>query len=365
MSKHGILKLCDFGFARPLGGPGARYTDYVATRWYRSPELLAGDTQYGRGVDIWAIGCMFAEIYTGMPLFPGESDIDQLFQIVRCQGNLTDHLAECLRKNPLFEGVEVPHVAEPETLKRRLPQFDNDMITFISACLGNDPSSRATCSELLEMPYFHGFQDWWAQEFKKLAEKDLVGYRGRYRKRTKKPSGNPSGHGADQRSSELADVETEARKRLDAQRKSMEDERQSQVSTIIVMVPLDRTLRFCTCRSWPQLKPAWKYQPSILINMKRRRIENVANVANGRNLSTKRQNRGENQEKQEKQRKERGESETSEIEIGIENGVSVSVSVSEKTESGNCGGHPKMHSKKLTNSQTLRGVFLRTMNRHQ
>ena len=60
VSKHGILKLCDFGFARPLGGPGARYTDYVATRWYRSPELLVGDTQYGRGVDVWTIGCMLA-----------------------------------------------------------------------------------------------------------------------------------------------------------------------------------------------------------------------------------------------------------------------------------------------------------------
>ena len=88
LSKHGILKLCDFGFARPLGGPGARYTDYVATRWYRSPELLVGDTQYGRGVDVWAIGCMLAEIHTGLPLFPGESDIDQLFHILRCQGNL-------------------------------------------------------------------------------------------------------------------------------------------------------------------------------------------------------------------------------------------------------------------------------------
>jgi cyclin-dependent kinase-like len=47
-----------------------------------------GDTQYGRGVDVWAIGCMLAEIHTGLPLFPGESDIDQLFHILRCQGNL-------------------------------------------------------------------------------------------------------------------------------------------------------------------------------------------------------------------------------------------------------------------------------------
>ena len=53
-------------------------TEYVATRWYRGPELLTGDTQYGKPVDIWAIGCMLPEMASGAPLFPGESDIDQV-----------------------------------------------------------------------------------------------------------------------------------------------------------------------------------------------------------------------------------------------------------------------------------------------
>jgi cyclin-dependent kinase-like len=53
-------------------------TDYVSTRWYRSPELLIGDTSYGKAVDVWAIGCMVAELCNGLPLFPGESDIDQV-----------------------------------------------------------------------------------------------------------------------------------------------------------------------------------------------------------------------------------------------------------------------------------------------
>ena len=59
VSKAGVVKLCDFGFARSLAGPGASYTDYVATRWYRAPELLVGDTQYGTSVDVWAIGELF------------------------------------------------------------------------------------------------------------------------------------------------------------------------------------------------------------------------------------------------------------------------------------------------------------------
>ncbi len=56
LSQEGVLKLCDFGFARHLGGPGTRYSDYVATRWYRPPELLVGLTHYGLSVDVWALG---------------------------------------------------------------------------------------------------------------------------------------------------------------------------------------------------------------------------------------------------------------------------------------------------------------------
>lgn len=67
-------------------GPCDYYTDYVATRWYRSPELLVGDTQYGPPVDVWAIGCVFAELLSGIPLWPGKSDVDQLYLIRRTLG---------------------------------------------------------------------------------------------------------------------------------------------------------------------------------------------------------------------------------------------------------------------------------------
>ena len=67
-------------------GPGDEYTDYVATRWYRAPELLVGDTQYGPPVDIWAIGCVFAECLTGQALWPGKSDVDQLYLIRKTLG---------------------------------------------------------------------------------------------------------------------------------------------------------------------------------------------------------------------------------------------------------------------------------------
>ncbi len=67
-------------------GPGDEITDYVATRWYRAPELLVGDKQYGAPVDIWAIGCVFAELLTSQPMWPGKSDADQLYLIWKTFG---------------------------------------------------------------------------------------------------------------------------------------------------------------------------------------------------------------------------------------------------------------------------------------
>lgn len=69
-----------------LAGPEDDYTDYVATRWYRAPELLVGDTQYGAPVDVWALGCVFAELLNGNPLWPGKSDVDQLYLIQKTLG---------------------------------------------------------------------------------------------------------------------------------------------------------------------------------------------------------------------------------------------------------------------------------------
>lgn len=72
-------------------GPEDDYTDYVATRWYRAPELLVGDTQYGPAVDVWALGCVFAELLNGNPLWPGKSDVDQLYLIRKTLGTLKGH----------------------------------------------------------------------------------------------------------------------------------------------------------------------------------------------------------------------------------------------------------------------------------
>ncbi|XP_024595104.1 cyclin-dependent kinase-like 5 [Neophocaena asiaeorientalis asiaeorientalis] len=105
ISHNDVLKLCDFGFARNLSeGNNANYTEYVATRWYRSPELLLG-APYGKSVDMWSVGCILGELSDGQPLFPGESEIDQLFTIQKVLGPLPPEQMKLFYSNPRFHGL--------------------------------------------------------------------------------------------------------------------------------------------------------------------------------------------------------------------------------------------------------------------
>lgn len=83
IDKEGNLKLADFGLARAFGVPLRTYTHEVVTLWYRSPEILLGGRQYSTGVDMWSVGCIFAEMCTRKPLFPGDSEIDEIFKIFK------------------------------------------------------------------------------------------------------------------------------------------------------------------------------------------------------------------------------------------------------------------------------------------
>ncbi|XP_062523467.1 cyclin-dependent kinase-like 1 [Corticium candelabrum] len=191
ITKNGIIKLCDFGFARVLTGPGGEYTDYVATRWYRAPELLVGDTQYGPAVDIWAIGCVFAELIDGQALLPGKSDVDQLFLIRKTIGELIARHRHIFSTNSLFRGVTIPLPSHPEPLEVRYPTASPETMSFMKCCLSQDPACRSTCSELLDHSYFDGFREWFVPELERLMEKEKERRPRRIRMSTK-----PSQHGA-------------------------------------------------------------------------------------------------------------------------------------------------------------------------
>ncbi|XP_038055225.1 serine/threonine-protein kinase BUR1-like [Patiria miniata] len=156
ISEGDILKLCDFGFARNLGGNGtANYTDYVATRWYRSPELLLG-APYGKAVDIWSIGCILGELSDGQPLFPGESEIDQLYIIQKVLGALPNYQMELFEKNPRFSGLRFPQVSEPQTLEKKYSGIiSSATLDVMKNVLRLEPSDRFTIEQCLEHRTFH------------------------------------------------------------------------------------------------------------------------------------------------------------------------------------------------------------------
>ncbi|XP_061897204.1 cyclin-dependent kinase-like 1 isoform X1 [Entelurus aequoreus] len=154
ITKQQVIKLCDFGFARILTGPCDYYTDYVATRWYRAPELLVGDTQYGPPVDVWAIGCVFAELLTGVPLWPGKSDMDQLYLIRKTLGDLISRHQQVFSSNQFFSGLAIPEPPEMESFELKYPNQSHQTLSLLKACLRMNPSERLTCEQLLQHPYF-------------------------------------------------------------------------------------------------------------------------------------------------------------------------------------------------------------------
>lgn len=185
VSRNGVLKLCDFGFARPLAGAGAKYTEYVSTRWYRAPELLVGDVSYGKAVDVWSIGCMFAEITTGLPLFPGDSDIDQLYHIIKCLGTITPRQQELFKKNSLYVGVKLPHATEREPLEARFPQFNKHSMDLLKQTVKEEPLDRWTCAELLTHPFFDNCSAQFERELEDATQRDLNDTMALRKKRTR------------------------------------------------------------------------------------------------------------------------------------------------------------------------------------
>lgn len=159
LTAQGQVKLCDFGFARMLS-PGENYTDYVATRWYRAPELLVGDTNYGTAVDVWAVGCMFAELIRGDALWAGRSDVDQLYLIRRTLGDLLPRHLQIFSQNEFFRGISLPVPPTLETLESKMPQrvLSNPyVIDFLKKCLDKDPNKRWSCERLITHPYFEDY----------------------------------------------------------------------------------------------------------------------------------------------------------------------------------------------------------------
>ncbi|XP_063363485.1 serine/threonine-protein kinase ICK [Cydia amplana] len=147
-----LVKIADLGLAREVRSRPP-YTQYVSTRWYRAPEVLLRDPAYGAPVDLWAVGCIAAELHTARPLFPGASEIDQLYKIAGVLGAPTRAswpeglaLAEALR-------FRFP-AAAPVPLSRVVPGAAPPALALLAALLRYPPRERPTAQQALRFPYF-------------------------------------------------------------------------------------------------------------------------------------------------------------------------------------------------------------------
>ncbi|KAF3948754.1 hypothetical protein CMV_025283 [Castanea mollissima] len=146
------LKLADFGLARAFGIPVRTFTHEVVTLWYRAPEILLGSRHYSTPVDVWSVGCIFAEMVNQRALFPGDSEIDELFKIFRVLGTPNENTWPGVTSLPDYKSTFPKW--PPKDLATVVPSLDSAGIDLLSKMLCFDPSRRITARSALEHEYF-------------------------------------------------------------------------------------------------------------------------------------------------------------------------------------------------------------------
>ncbi|EXJ95241.1 CMGC/CDK/CDC2 protein kinase [Capronia coronata CBS 617.96] len=152
IDREGNLKLADFGLARAFGVPLRTYTHEVVTLWYRAPEILLGGRQYSTGVDMWSVGAIFAEMCTRKPLFPGDSEIDEIFKIFKILGTPDEAIWPGVTSFPDFKTTFPKWRREP--LSKIVPSLEPAGLELLEAMLEYDPAHRISAKAACNHPYF-------------------------------------------------------------------------------------------------------------------------------------------------------------------------------------------------------------------
>ncbi|CAL1284399.1 unnamed protein product [Larinioides sclopetarius] len=152
VDNEGNIKLADFGLARAFSLPIKAYTHEIVTLWYRAPEILLGVKEYSTSVDIWSLGCIFAEMLTKRPLFPGDSEIDQLFRVFRTMGTPDEDTwpgcSSLMDYKPTFPKWL------PRDITATLPMLDFEGADILLKMLIYPPTKRLSAKNALSHPFF-------------------------------------------------------------------------------------------------------------------------------------------------------------------------------------------------------------------
>ncbi|CAE7872493.1 CDK2 [Symbiodinium sp. KB8] len=152
VNPEGIVKIADFGLARAFMVPLRAYTHEVVTLWYRAPEILLGASEYSTPVDVWSVGAIFAEMVNKKALWPGDSEIDEIFRIFRTMGTPDDSIWPGVTSLKDFKSTFPKWPKRP--LSKLVPRLDSTGLDLLQRMLEYDPSKRISVKEAMEHPFF-------------------------------------------------------------------------------------------------------------------------------------------------------------------------------------------------------------------
>ncbi|TFK76950.1 Pkinase-domain-containing protein [Pluteus cervinus] len=155
MNNRGTIKVADFGLARRFGDPVGigGMTQLVVTLWYRAPEILLGAKTYSTAVDMWSVGCIFAELLLKEPLFQAKGEIELLSMIMKLLGPPTPSIWPEMNTLPLTKTLSIPS-PQPAQFRQKFPYMTAAGIDLLMSFLTYDPEQRITAEEALQHPYF-------------------------------------------------------------------------------------------------------------------------------------------------------------------------------------------------------------------
>lgn len=156
------LKICDFGLARvadPEHDHTGFLTEYVATRWYRAPEIMLNSKGYSKAIDIWSVGCILAEMLSNRPLFPGKHYLDQLNRILEVLGSPSQDDLQCIMNDKARSYIQSLAYKPRVPWQRYFGGADNKAIELLDKMLTFNPDKRITIEEALAHPYLEQYYD--------------------------------------------------------------------------------------------------------------------------------------------------------------------------------------------------------------
>lgn len=157
LNNRGEIKLADFGMARYTGNPRPKLTQLVVTLWYRAPELLLGIDEYGFEIDVWSLGCIFAELLTKEPIFPGQNEVDQLSKIFALLGTPNNETWPGFRQLPNAKALHPilsKATSQYSLTMSKFPYLTNSGLRLLASMMSLNPQNRPTTSTILNHPYF-------------------------------------------------------------------------------------------------------------------------------------------------------------------------------------------------------------------